>query len=385
LSFLLEMIGVNKVNETILKPARIGSYKEEDVLFLLKDLSHIVLEDTTKNREKKVQAGSHYSETLPIEYQPPEEYVELFWNTLADYKRKVALCTGIVAEQIYQLRGDKTILVSLARAGTPIGILIKRYIEQRYQVTLPHYSISIIRDKGIDENAIRYILLQHPDKKIQFVDGWTGKGAIAIELTKACGFFEQKHGIRLDDTLAVIADPGHCTNLFGTREDFLIPSACLNSTVSGLVSRTVLNKQYISYSDFHGAKFYQHLKDIDVSIEYIECIASEFSSVFQEAETTALVHLEQDIHIGFLGMADVKRIQEEFHIENTNLIKPGVGETTRVLLRRVPEKILMRDPESPFVKHILMLAIEKGVEVVPYPNMSYLCCGLIKSMKGNEE
>ncbi len=28
---------------------------------------------------------------------------------------------------------------------------------------------------------------------------------------------------------------------FGTRDDFLIPSACLNSTVSGLVSRTVLN------------------------------------------------------------------------------------------------------------------------------------------------
>lgn len=370
------------LNEAILKPASIGTYKEEDVLFLLKDLSHIVLEDTTQNREKNVQSGSHYSETLPIEYQPPEEYVELFWNTLADYKRKVALCTGIVAEQIYQLRGDKIVLVSLARAGTPVGILIKRYIEERYKVTWPHYSISIIRDKGIDENALRYILDQHPDKKIQFVDGWTGKGAISIELTKACKTFEQKHSVKLDDTIAVIADPGYCTTLFGTREDFLIPSACLNSTVSGLVSRTVLNDQYISTDDFHGAKYYQQLKDIDVSNEYIDVIAFEFSSIFHEAETTALDHLEQEIQTGFLGMADVKRIQEEFQIENTNLIKPGVGETTRVLLRRIPEKILMRDPESPYVKHILMLATEKGVEVVPYPNMSYLCCGLIKSMEG---
>jgi hypothetical protein len=83
-----------------------------------------------------------------------------------------------------------------------------------------------------------------------------------------------------------------------------------------------------------------------------------------------------------LGMEDVKRIQSEFEIESTHYIKPGVGETTRVLLRRIPWKILMRDPSSPFVKHILMLAEEKGVEVVPYPNLKYLCCGLIKSVKG---
>ena len=63
----------------------------------------------------------------------------------------------------------------------------------------------------------------------------------------------------------------------------------------------------------------------------------------------------------------LSRIQAEFGIESTNYIKPGVGETTRVLLRRVPWKILMRDPSSPFVKHILMLAEEKGVEVVAYP------------------
>ena len=51
---------------------------------------------------------------------------------------------------------------------------------------LPHYSVSIIRDRGIDENALHYIYRTHPEGKIQFVDGWTGKGAISIELTKAC-------------------------------------------------------------------------------------------------------------------------------------------------------------------------------------------------------
>jgi hypothetical protein len=373
---------VNKLKTTINKPANIGSYKAEDVQFLLKDLSDIKLEDSTENRERKVQSGVHYSESLPIEYQPPKEYVDLFWRTLEEYKQKVALCIGIVAEQIYQSKGDKAVLVSLARAGTPVGILIKRYINMLHQIELPHYSVSIIRDRGIDENALQYILSQHQEADIQFVDGWTGKGAISIELTKACQDYQKKYGIKLDDTLAVIADPGYCTTLFGTREDFLIPSACLNSTVSGLVSRTVLNDQYIGKDDFHGAKYYQELIPNDVSNAYIDLISNEFVNISREAVEIATQKHGEPIETGFLGMEDVKRIQTEFGIESTHYIKPGVGETTRVLLRRVPWKILMRDPASPFVQHILMLAEEKGVEVVPYPNLKYLCCGLIKSVKG---
>jgi hypothetical protein len=364
------------------QPAKMGSYSEDDVMFLLKDLSDINLEDSTVNREMRVQAGQHYSESLPIEYQPPKEYVDLFWKTTSEYKRKVALCVGVVAEQIYQAKGSQTILVSLARAGTPVGVLLKRYIHLRYGNSLPHYSISIIRDRGIDKNALRYILAKHPEGKIQFVDGWTGKGAISIELTKACQEFEKKGQIKLDDTLAVIADPGHCTSLYGTREDFLIPSACLNSTVSGLVSRTVLNEQYIGKDDFHGAKYYRELLSSDVSNQYIDLIAAEFPQVIHEAEKMVLQRNQEEIKTEFLGMQDVNRIRAEFGIENTNLIKPGVGETTRVLLRRVPWKILMRDTSSPFAKHILMLAEEKGVEVVAYPEMNYLCMGLIKSVKG---
>lgn len=363
------------------QPAKMGSYSEDDVLFLLKDLSTIQLEDSTVNREMRVQSGQHYSESLPIEYQPPKEYVDLFWRTANDYKTKVALCVGIVAEQIYRSKGNQAILVSLARAGTPVGILVKRYIKFRYAISLPHYSVSIIRDRGIDENALHYILKKHLEGNIQFVDGWTGKGAISLELTRACQEFEKKYHIKLDDQLAVIADHGHCTKLFGTREDFLIPSACLNSTVSGLVSRTVLNDTYIGKNDFHGAKYYQELLPSDVSNDFIELIAGEFSAISHEAEKIASQRGHDQINAEFVGMQDVKTIKAEFEIGSTNYIKPGVGETTRVLLRRVPWKILLRDPSSPYVRHILMLAEEKGVEVVTYPKMNYLCMGLIKSVK----
>lgn len=365
------------MNKLIHQPMVRSSYKTDDVIFLLKDLSSLKLEDTTENRERQIQSGRHYSETLPIEYQPPKAYLDLFWQTLEQFKQKVALCIGVVAEQIFHDKGEKTVLVSLARAGTPIGILLKRYLMQRFNVELPHYSISIIRDRGIDENALHFILSAHPGYHLQFVDGWTGKGAISMELTKACRNFESKFGIKLDDTLAVIADPGCCTTLYGTREDFLIPSACLNSTVSGLVSRTVLN-QYIGPKDFHGAKFYQEFIPMDVSNEYIDSIDCEFRKIEKQAADIAEKRRSKKVNAEFSGIKAIRRIQSEFQINNPHFIKPGVGETTRVLLRRVPWKILMRDPSSPYVKHVIMLAEEKGVEVVHYDQLNYLCCGLIK-------
>jgi hypothetical protein len=366
---------VEKMNKTADK---LGSYSKDDVIFLLKDLSGYSLEGSIEQREKNIQSGQHYSETLPIEYQPPEKYLSLFWETLDVYKRKTALSTGAVSEQIWKQKGKNTVLVSLARAGTPVGILIKRYLSEVYGVSLPHYSISIIRDRGIDENAIKHILNSHPGCEIQFVDGWTGKGAISIELTKACRQFQETYGVILDDTLAVLADPGYCTTLYGTREDFLIPSACLNSTVSGLVSRTVLNKSLIGPEDFHGAKYYSELEEADVSNQYLSAVADEFPAIKQEAAELAKRIIENPGEASFKGMEEIQRIQEEFNIESINFVKPGVGETTRVLLRRLPWKILMKDPESPYVGHIVMLARERNVEVIHYPDMSYTCCGLIK-------
>lgn len=113
-----------------------------------------------------------------MEYQPTEQYIELFHETLQQTARKVALAVAGVSEMIVARRGTaNTVLVSLARAGTPIGVLIKRYILEKYGADLPHYSISIIRGKGIDENAVLYMLQQHGrDTELQFIDGWTGKG-----------------------------------------------------------------------------------------------------------------------------------------------------------------------------------------------------------------
>jgi hypothetical protein len=49
-------------------------------------------------------------------------------------------------------------VVSLARAGTPMGALLARALRWLGRTDVRHYSISIIRDRGIDENALAFIL-----------------------------------------------------------------------------------------------------------------------------------------------------------------------------------------------------------------------------------
>lgn len=368
-------------------PAMIGSYIQEDVVFLLKDLGDYLQEQGNVEREEAIQSGRHYSEMLPIEYYPTSEYIDLFYESLGANAYRIALAIGIVSRQIIRLRGRKLALVSLARAGTPIGILIKRYIQHFYSADIPHYSISIIRDRGLDENAISYILRQHQDCSLQFIDGWTGKGVITKELITSLEKFEQKYAVPLDHSIAVLADPGYCAHIFGTRDDFLIPSACLNSTVCGLVSRTVYRKDLIGEMDFHGAKYYPELADKDLSYVFIDQITDYFDVVDQEV--TRIINNNPSIGLdsspAWSGFKEISGIKRKFNIEHINFIKPGVGETTRVLLRRVPWKVLIKNPDHPDLRHILLLAKERGVPVEEYPDMAYSCCGLINSIKNLEK
>ncbi|MDP4552191.1 cysteine protease StiP family protein [Alkalihalobacillus macyae] len=358
-----------------------GSYPDEDVTFLLKDLSDISMEKSTTEREQAIQQGTHYSEMLPIEYKPTDEYLSLFYRSLEDTKHKVAVAVGIVAEQIIAERGFNIALVSLARAGTPIGVLIKRYISYKYNRELPHYSISIIRDRGIDVQALDYIRTTHPEHEITFIDGWTGKGAITKELTKSVSRYNETNGTTLSSKLAVLADPGDCSELYGTREDFLIPSACLNSTVSGLVSRTILNSKWINEGDFHGGKYYSELLSEDVSNLYVDTICTQFPLIESAVDKGLSDVMKESQKPQWKGLTSIENIQRDYNMDNTNFIKPGVGETTRVLLRRVPWKILVHPDAEMNLEHILVLARERGVPIEEYTDMSYSCCGLIQPLE----
>jgi pyrimidine operon attenuation protein/uracil phosphoribosyltransferase len=376
--------------EPLLGPV-FGSYSQDEVRWLLKDISFANLEAPASDREAAIQSGTaHYAESLPQEYEPSPEYQELFRQALMRSSARVAHAVGTVTERVLALRGGRPVLVSLARAGTPIGILMKRWAKESHNLDLPHFTLSIVRGVGIDQTALSYLASRHRPEQVMFVDGWTGKGAIARELASAVHLFKKTDGARFPAELAVLADPGHCAQIFGTREDFLVPSACLNSTVSGLVSRTVLNDELILPNDFHGAKFYDHLAGKDVSRTFLDVVTEQFSRVRAGVLAESI-----DISTGGRGVAlpladwsgwtAVERISQEYGINNTNLVKPGVGETTRVLLRRVPWKVLARPDAREDIAHVLLLAELRQVEVVYVEDLPYSCVGLIHPLQGRSE
>ncbi|WP_405560759.1 phosphoribosyltransferase [Streptomyces sp. NBC_01180] len=350
-----------------------SSYAAEDVGWLLQDLSDVQLEAPTEEREEAIQAGgAHYAESLPVEYQPSEQYQELFRAALETSAPRIAQAVGTVTETVLAERSARPVLVSLARAGTPVGVLMRRWARHRHGLDLPHYAVSIVRGRGIDANALRWLAAHHDPADVVFVDGWTGKGAITRELADALAEFPG-----FDPEIAVLADPGGCVRTYGTREDFLIPSACLNSTVSGLISRTVLRADLVGPGDFHGGKFYRELADSDVSADFIDAVAARFDGVSGAVDTAVKEQLAADRAPTWEGWAAVERISEEYGIHDVNLVKPGVGETTRVLLRRVPWKILARSGAGADLDHVRLLAEQRGVPVEEVDSLPYSCVGLI--------
>ncbi len=437
-----------------------SSYKKEDVTILLKDITGMVLPQPTQERERLIQSGVHYCEMLPIEYKPSAKYMEAYQEALKHYAKPTAKAVAALAGKVAAKYGDKVVLVSLARAGIPIGILLKRCLQTAFHIQAPHYAISIIRGRGIDDNAMHYILERHCAEHLLFVDGWIGKGAILGELKKCLAAYKG-----VSPELAVAADPAYITELCGTHQDILIPSSCLNSTVSGLISRTFLRSDIIGTQDFHGAAYYGELADADLSYAFIHAIEAQFPTKEEsnskesngnelngkesnrnepnskesngkesngkesngnepigkkrngnelngkesngnelnskesngnepngkkrngnelngkESKSNKLNSDELNVSID-KGIDEVRKIAAQFDIEDINFIKPGIGETTRVLLRRVPWKVLIQQESKSdeALNHIYRLAEEKGVPVAYYPLQHYKACGIIKKI-----
>lgn len=391
------------------------SYKENDVIFLLNDLTDIKnkIAMSIEDKEKDIQSGKkHYSETIHIEEVPTQEYLDLFHqllnneeiiqdfvsdlNTLAN---KIIANNKLRNQNNYLSTENKNeiVICSLARAGTPIGVLLKRIIElieEKTQVT--HYSISIIRDKGIDENALKYILSKHNENSIVFVDGWTGKGVIGQQLKKSIKEFNHKNNTKLTDELYVVTDISYTADYTGSHKDYIIPSAVLNSIVSGLISRSILNNkieiQNNINNSYHGAIYYSHLEEYDLSNQFIDVIMQYLKHhIENNNKNITHVKVEKDTQIENIfndnknkRISFINQYMEKYHVLNINLIKPGVCEATRVMLRRVPQVLIVRDKNEIHVKHLLELAKQKDIPVHIDKNLLYNAIAIIKSMSDDK-
>lgn len=350
------------------------SYSSQDCKFLLKPIS--IAFTKIEEKEALIQSGAaHYSETVSQESPPSTQYMSLFLKLTEKYKYRLAQETLTLSKMIEENINDDICILSLARAGSPIGVLINRALNKYSKHSSSHFSISIIRDKGIDFNALDHLIFELGIKpsSIAFVDGWTAKGVITNELKKTISQYNQSRNVNISDALYVISDIGGSADYYATTDDYTIPSALMNSTVSGLVSRSILNEK-ISNKDFHGCVLYNHLAPYDHSNWFID----EITACFDESDfTLKKIKKHEPYHI----RQQLKKIMLDFNVSDINRIKPGIAEATRVMLRRVPDTLIIKDKDNENVSHLIQIAEEKNIEIKVIKELPISACAIIKDVK----
>ena len=332
-----------------------GSYLPDDVNFLLKPvrLAPTALQD----KEALIQSGRrHYSEMISDERPPDANYLRLFEEALARNGARLAGdISSLAAHLAARAQGREVVIASLARAGTPIGALLARTL-RALDHRATHYSISIIRDRGIDCNALAHIAARHDPADVVFVDGWTGKGTIAGELRRSL----QDRPFGFAPTLAVVTDPAGQADIAASGDDYLIASGLLGGIVSGLVSRSILGTNTVGPGDFHACVFYPHLRRHDLSRSFVDTVAP--LSIGAKPKPIGR-HADRRRALARNCEAMLSELMHRTGAADRNRIKPGIAEATRALLRRVPDRLFLRNRDDPDVAHLLLLAEQAKVPI----------------------
>ncbi|MGP4118303.1 cysteine protease StiP domain-containing protein [Psychrobacter aquimaris] len=341
-----------------------GSYLASDVTVLLDIVDKDAVADVpVSQKEALIQSGQrHYSDMLTLEHAPTAMHEQLYTQALEQGTTRTATDIANLAYTLHhtfqESRNKNTVnterplvLVSLVRAGLPVGVLLQRAladVNSSYALPSVHYGISIIRDRGLDPVALQMILNAHPDSSIVFVDGWTGKGAIYQELAHSLEKFSDPSHARFANIfhqgadvipLLTLADPAGVAWLAASEEDWLIPSGLLNSTVSGLISRSLYTEPQLG---LHRSVFYDNLIEVDHSLAFVAHIDAA-----RRALAPPLQCLPTFQQPRYQTAALIDKLAADYDIANRNRIKPTIAEATRAILRRDPERILLASADHP--------------------------------------
>ena len=357
-----------------------GSYLASDVTVLLDIVAKNAVADVpVSQKEALIQSGQrHYSDMLTLEQAPTAMHEQLYTQALEQGAERAATDIANLAYTLHHTfqksRNEHTVnnerplvLVSLVRAGLPVGVLLQRALaDVNSSSALPsvHYGISIIRDRGLDPVALQMILNAHPDSPIVFVDGWTGKGAIYQELAHSLEKFSDPSHANFPNIfhqgadvipLLTLADPAGVAWLAASIDDWLIPSGLLNSTVSGLISRSLYTEPALG---LHRSVFYDNLIEVDHSLAFIAHI---------DAVRRALAPLLQCLPTfqqpRYQTAALIDKLAADYDITNRNRIKPTIAEATRAILRRDPERILLASADHPDTILLRHLCAQRNIIV----------------------
>ena len=169
------------------------------------------------------------------------------------------------------------------------------------------------------------------------------------------------------------------STLYGTREDFLIPSACLNSTVSGLVSRTVLNDRILRARAVPRREVLPRARAAPTSRRSSSTRSPRGSPTSRRDVARDWPALrDSDRTPTWAGWAEVERISARVRHRRR---QPGQARRRRdhpgaAAPGAVAGARPSRTPRAELA-HVRLLAEQRGVPVEEVPDLAYSCVGLI--------
>ncbi|MBO1350756.1 MAG: hypothetical protein EBE86_026785 [Hormoscilla sp. GUM202] len=145
-----------------------------------------------------------------------DEFWQLVLSKLPD--EKLQLAATRLAAAIIRTAPDpsKLLFVAILRGGVPIADWLCRLLPGSVAVAL-----SLFVGIGIDRVALQKVRSHYPDRQVIFVDGWTGKGGVAKELSK----------LEIGP-LAVLIDPWGWADFSGAVDDLFCPTACFTGVAT---------------------------------------------------------------------------------------------------------------------------------------------------------
>lgn len=172
---------------------------------------------------ERAYTGDNTFWTVP---SPEPRLSDDFWKDVAAHLgdesiQEAARCLADAVAR-WEPDGERLVFAAILRAGVPVADWLCRLLPGAKAV-----SLSLFVGLGIDEVALRSIRRSYPDRKIVFVDGWTGRGGVA----RAIADLGQ-------GPLAVLIDPWGWADFSGAQEDIFCPTACFTGVATLGFSRT---------------------------------------------------------------------------------------------------------------------------------------------------
>ena len=346
------------------RPPFPGSYAAGDIDFLLTPVTPqqaAAISQAPADKERLIQRGvRHYSQMITPERAPSPAYRAIFDAALDRHAERTGRDLAALVRALDTRIDGPITLCSLVRAGVPPGVALTRGLRTLGR-DVAHYGVSIVRDRGIDAVALRHVLRDRPVEGVVFVDGWTGKGAISDELERTLA----DDWPDIAPRLVVLADPAGRAWLAAGEEDWLIPSGLLGATVSGLVSRSILNERLSGPHQFHASVRLDHLAGHDVSRAFVDRICEPMRRALSDDPHALPPVTGGTPAVRARAAAVIDAVADEFGIANRNRIKPGLAEATRAVLRRAPARILVGGPDDDDLDALRHLAAAASVPIAP--------------------